>query len=359
MVRLGLLVMGCALALLLGVLAQPRTSAMPPLLAYVAASPGTESKTVVWTLPSPHAPTRPYLMHETVVCSLRGGPEHYLLLAPVSGAVRCTALDYLAARWSPSAGILFTTPVTRGEAATLDAQAEYVVASSELCLLREREVCQPFVGNVRVRWQNPSPTSTQVAFIGDLQNGERVLVVAQSEAVRLLRRRLAPDQDITIPPIWSPDGTKLAFFVGGGAYVLWTYDLETGAQVSVATVDAQPIVYGEWSPDGEWLAWQGRRTTDGVYVTHIAHGHTVKVTQSAAAQRGFAWIGEQLVFNDGGYLYASGAPFDTRTQLAPGHSPVMITMPAPRYHPANMQVLAAGLVVVALGLGAGRGFGKQ
>ena len=58
----------------------------------------------------------------------------------------------------------------------------------------------------------------------------------------------------------SPDGRRVAFHLASPmGYQIWTSDLEGRNRVQVAA-DAELLYFGpRWSPDGEWLAFQGCR----------------------------------------------------------------------------------------------------
>lgn len=58
----------------------------------------------------------------------------------------------------------------------------------------------------------------------------------------------------------SPDGKRVAFHLASpSGYQIWTSDLEGRNRVLVAG-DAEYLYFGpRWSPDGEWLAYQGCR----------------------------------------------------------------------------------------------------
>lgn len=61
----------------------------------------------------------------------------------------------------------------------------------------------------------------------------------------------------------SPDGRRVAFHLASpSGYQIWTSDLEGRNRILVAA-DAEYLYFGpRWSPDGEWLAFQGCRFQD-------------------------------------------------------------------------------------------------
>ena len=94
-------------------------------------------------------------------------------------------------------------------------------------------------------------------------------------------------------PYWSPDGTELAYTVGGWRIADWALNLDVVA-VAVddsagATSPPRPLVTGyhedftpAWSPDGRWLAYHSHRapfpvpgyaspgSTDDIYLRRVA-----------------------------------------------------------------------------------------
>ena len=56
----------------------------------------------------------------------------------------------------------------------------------------------------------------------------------------------------------SPDGRRLAFHLAGrSGYQIWTSDVDGGNRVLVAAHEEYLYFGPHWSPDGEWLAYQG------------------------------------------------------------------------------------------------------
>ena len=70
---------------------------------------------------------------------------------------------------------------------------------------------------------------------------------------------LRGERRLRIHPLWSPDGSRIAFSGSeGGDFDLWVLELATGQRRRVAAApgfDSHPA----WSPDGAWLAFTTRR----------------------------------------------------------------------------------------------------
>lgn len=346
MLRVSVLLCGVWVLVLVGLLNAHRTPENPPLLGYVQAAPGTEGSIIMRAVPTDGSVRRVLQRHERPVCQLYGGPADYLLVTPVGQSERCTALDYQVQRWQLHSDTLSpASTVTRNELFTVDPRGVYVVRDSRLCAVGADPACMVFAGTPAVRWQSPSPQNPQQVALAAIFGGQSSLLVGRSGAIQVLQQTTPATSLAAIAPAWSPDGQQLAFFAQRRLNI---YDFDSGQSRFVAEVPADPIVRALWSPNGDWLAWLGRTTTDNVYVTRLADGLTLDLSRSPAAQRGFAWVGDALVLADGGLLVRTPAPFTERTVLMPGHSPVVVSLP-----PASLTVGALtwrALLVVAVAL---------
>lgn len=57
----------------------------------------------------------------------------------------------------------------------------------------------------------------------------------------------------------SPDGTRVAYHLAASSYQIWTCDLDGGRRTQVASHPDHLYFCPEWSPDGQWLAFQDCR----------------------------------------------------------------------------------------------------
>jgi len=96
-------------------------------------------------------------------------------------------------------------------------------------------------------------------------------------------------------PVWSPDGTTLAFSrgVGEGAREIFTLDLEDpDAEPTslLGSVDGSADTAPAWSPDGESIAFRSRRSAaDQVWVVDAEGGEPRQLTTTGRAIGSPAW----------------------------------------------------------------------
>lgn len=191
------------------------------------------------------------------------------------------------------------------------------------------------------------PRGDRVAYLATAEGG-----TFRSSVVSLASGRSAPLLSETRPAIalWSPDGSRIGFFVlDRGTTTIWVAD-STGANATQLTTEGQESFGGPgatpWSPDGSELAYVSRRTGTGdiwvlpvnggkprqltreirdddspawspdgkwvafiskrgrqtdVWVVPAAGGPEIRVTDDAAEEDGLQWIGKssKLAFHTG------------------------------------------------------------
>ena len=113
-------------------------------------------------------------------------------------------------------------------------------------------------------------------------------------------------------PVWSPDGTRLAFTSGkGGAGNVWTVSAE-GGEMSRVTSDSDSVSmqwaggsFVSWSPHGEWIAFEAVRAGRGDLwaISAAAGGERRQLTSGRADDTLPSWSpdGQWVAFtSDGG-----------------------------------------------------------
>ncbi len=117
----------------------------------------------------------------------------------------------------------------------------------------------------------------QVACITD-ETGEQELALfdaAGKEAHRVLTQR---GQGWIFGPVWSPDGTKLAY--ADLTQALFVVDVESGATTQVDASDVWEITEYAFSPDSQWLAYtrQEPNRYQALHLYNVATGARQAVT---------------------------------------------------------------------------------
>ncbi len=106
-----------------------------------------------------------------------------------------------------------------------------------------------------------------------------------------------PEDDVY--PVWSPDGTKIAFqsYRDGNAEI-YVMNPDGSGQMRLTSnpaVDVMPT----WSPDGRWIAFQSHRDGNAeVYKVNASGGSVTRLTNASDADEGASWSpdGQQIVF---------------------------------------------------------------
>lgn len=205
----------------------------------------------------------------TFVSDREGNPEIYVMNADGSGQTRLTnnpAGDSLPA-WSPDGTLIV---FTRGEAFGI-AQI-WVMKADGSC---ETQLTNESLLNSAPVW---SPDGTMIAFFkavlgGDadvwvmnvvVQHPDCPLNIYGTEQTNLTLNSEQQDLD----PDWSPDGTKLAFFRGGGGLSeIWVMNANGSGQTKLSTSSTVGDGVPVWSPDGAKIAFTSLRDGNGeIYV---------------------------------------------------------------------------------------------
>ncbi|NIP83324.1 MAG: peptidase S41, partial [Gemmatimonadetes bacterium] len=144
-----------------------------------------------------------------------------------------------------------------------------------------------------------SPDGTRIAYFSDAA-GEYQLVVAPQDGRGEGRRYDLEGAGFYEDPRWSPDGRRISFT--DNAWTLFVLDLGNGHVTEVAS----EAVYGPvktlhhaWSPDSRWLAYTLNTPT---YFQRV-HLYSLETGESRAITDGLADVAEPVFDAGGDYLY--------------------------------------------------------
>ncbi|MBI4519684.1 MAG: PD40 domain-containing protein, partial [Gemmatimonadetes bacterium] len=140
--------------------------------------------------------------------------------------------------------------------------------------------------DVEATWPVWSPDGSRIAFQNYSESNYQIWTVAPDGSA--LTQVTTGHYDHR-EPAWSPDGAKIAFSSdrgGDGSYDIWTIDLGTGTyerRTDAPTHEHSPA----WSPDGTRLAWAEGRS---VVATDAAGQHQEVASVPARSVQAPAWL---------------------------------------------------------------------
>jgi eukaryotic-like serine/threonine-protein kinase len=117
-----------------------------------------------------------------------------------------------------------------------------------------------------------SPDGTQIAF-GSQRSGRWGLYVKRADG-SASEELIADSDTVAMPMSWSPDGKLLVYSNGGGNSVdLWAVPIAGDRKPFPLLQAAYPEAFGQVSPDGKWLAYTSGETARAeIYVKPFPDG---------------------------------------------------------------------------------------
>ncbi|MBN1858038.1 PD40 domain-containing protein, partial [Candidatus Bipolaricaulota bacterium] len=137
----------------------------------------------------------------------------------------------------------------------------------------------------RERYAAFSPDGHRVAFAWNRDDTTGYDIhIKQSDADAILQITQGPEDDIY--PVWSPDGSRIAFLRSGekgGIYIVPSL----GGLPQLVLGSANPTAGLDWSPDGRFLACIiGSGSPTSIHLYSLEDGQTKQLTNPPPASRG-------------------------------------------------------------------------
>ena len=146
-----------------------------------------------------------------------------------------------------------------------------------------------------------SPDGSKIAYFSD-KSGEYGLHIASQDGKGAPRRIELPGAGFYEDPKWSHDGEKISF--SDNSWTLYWLDVESGKTTKIASQRryGPPVVRGlehDWSPDSRWIAYtlETDSYVQQVYLHDVESGNSFPVTD------GLSEVGEPVFDRGGKYLY--------------------------------------------------------
>ncbi|SFO66670.1 tricorn protease [Algoriphagus ornithinivorans] len=144
-----------------------------------------------------------------------------------------------------------------------------------------------------------SPDGSKIAYFSD-KSGEYQLVIADQTGSKIEKTIAIPDPSFFFKPEWASDGNHIAFT--DTDYQIWVVNVNTGVAKVVDTdryAHPNRSMNPVWSPDGKWIAYS--RLMDNqfksIFVYEISSGKKIQITDAMADAISPVWD------ESGKYLY--------------------------------------------------------
>jgi Tol biopolymer transport system component len=182
-----------------------------------------------------------------------------------------------------------------------------------------------------------SPDGSKIAFVSSPRNVLQIYVMDADGSNQIpLTNNSSPGDEA---PAWSPDGSRIAFmrygvFVGGPLLSeIYVMNADGSNQVRLTDSPGRVNELPVWSPDGSKIAFDSNRGSNGyyIYVMDPDGSNQMALTKDQGQYvYGPEWSpdGTKIVFTGGFQIFVMDADGSNQTFLAIGHSPRWQRLPA-------------------------------
>jgi tricorn protease len=154
-----------------------------------------------------------------------------------------------------------------------------------------------------VEW---SPDGKYISYCSG-ESGEYEITIRPQDGSGEPRRLTSDSEEWILPPVWSPDGKKIAF--GDKMNSLWILDVESGKKTLADRNEYDSIDNYSFSPDSRWICYtkNDENFMSSIWVYSLAKKENVKLSGGFTDER------EPVFSKDGKYIFfVSSRDFEYR-----------------------------------------------
>jgi TolB protein len=173
-------------------------------------------------------------------------------------------------------------PVTASNSAQIDVPYSLRVVKTQ------RLTSTPDISEYPIAWSPDGKYLAATVFAGNWGSDIHMEIIPVKDGQR--RRLLPPSSFYDFHPVWSPDGTRIAFFSNrSGNLDVWTVNSD-GTNLTQLTTSPADDLYSVWSPDGEKIAFLSTRSKEAaIWIMNGDGTDQRQITAGGNGDWGMAW----------------------------------------------------------------------
>jgi WD40 repeat protein len=164
-----------------------------------------------------------------------------------------------------------------------------------------------------------SPDGTKIAFDSNRSGHSEIYLMNANGSSPV---RLTNGFDVAREPTWSPDGTKIAFSgFRGGNEDIYVINVNGSNLTRLTTAAAGSDTQPDWSPDGGKLLFTSSRDGDyEIYVMNADGSNQTNLSHAVGSDQDGSWSpdGAKIVFGKGSGIFVMSAYGTGLARLTPG-----------------------------------------